>query len=64
MQLLFSELFSWLSSRFQGRVELELEVIAPRQKLAVLRRQRSRRTQLLAIDRPIWVWLTVCGFDS
>ena len=52
---LFSELFSWLTCRFRGRVELELEVIALRHQLAVLRRQRPGRTQLFRIDRLIWV---------
>ena len=50
-------LFSWLSCRFRGRVELELEVIALRHQLAVLRRQRPGRSQLFSIDRLIWVWL-------
>jgi hypothetical protein len=54
MQSLLSELFSWLACRFRGRAELELEVIALRHQLAVLRRQRSGRTQLFAIDRLIW----------
>jgi len=57
MHSLFSDLFSWLTCRFRGRVELELEVIALRHQLAVLRRQRPGRTQLFAIDRLIWVWL-------
>ncbi len=57
MHSLFSELFSWLTCRFRGRVELELEVIALRHQLAVLRRQRPGRTQLFLIDRLIWVWL-------
>jgi putative transposase len=56
MRSLFSELFSWLSSRFRGRVELELEIIALRHQLAVLRRQQPGRTQLFSIDRLIWVW--------
>jgi hypothetical protein len=57
MHSLFSELFSWLTRRFRGRVELELEMIALRHQLAVLRRQRPGRTQLFSIDRLIWVWL-------
>ena len=36
---------------------MELEVIALRHQLAVLRRQRPGRTQLFSIDRLIWVWL-------
>jgi transposase InsO family protein len=57
MHSLFSELFSWLACRFRGRVELELEVIALRHQLAVLRRQCPGRTQLFSIDRLLWVWL-------
>jgi putative transposase len=36
---------------------LELEVIALRHQLAVLRRQHPGRVRLLAIDRLVWVWL-------
>src|SRR5208337_5280950 len=57
MHSLFSELFSWLTCRFRGRLELELEVIALRHQLAVLRRQRPNRPRLWAVDRLIWVWL-------
>lgn len=42
---------------FAAGVELELEVIALRHQLVVLRRQRPGRTQLFSIDRLIWVWL-------
>ena len=38
-----SELFSWLACRFRSRADLELEVIALRHQLAVLRRQRPGR---------------------
>ena len=57
MLSLLLELFSWLACRFCGRAELDLGVIALRHQLAVLRRQRSGRTQLFAIDRLIWAWL-------
>src|SRR5271169_1170267 len=50
-------LLSWLVGRFRGRAELELEVIALRHQLAVLRRQRPGRTRLSALDRLLWVWL-------
>ena len=53
MHSLFPELFSWLTCRFRGRVELELEVVALRHQLAVLRRQRPGRTELFSIDRLI-----------
>ena len=52
-----SALLSWLAGRFRGRVELELEVIALRHQLAVLRRQRPGRTWLSAFDRLLRVWL-------
>jgi putative transposase len=57
MNPLHSELFSWLACRFRGRVELELEVIALRHQLAVLRRQRPGRARLCSVDRLVWIWL-------
>jgi len=52
-----SELVSWLAGRLRSRAELELEVIALRHQLAVLRRQRPGRPQLFAFDRLLWIWL-------
>jgi len=52
-----SELFSWLAGRFRSRAELELEVIALRHQLAVLRRRRPGRARFCSVDRLIWVWL-------
>ena len=52
-----SELLSWLAGRFRSRAELELEVIALRHQLAVLRRQRPGRTRLFTLDRLLWIWL-------
>jgi putative transposase len=52
-----SALFTWLAGRFRSRAELELEVIALRHQLAVLRRQRPGRPRLFSIDRFLWVWL-------
>ena len=57
MLALLSELFSWLAWRFLGCAALELEVIALRHQLAVLRRQRPGRPRLLTLDRLLWVWL-------
>jgi hypothetical protein len=51
-----SALLLWLAGRLGGRAELELEVIALRHKLAVLRRQRPGRTRLFALDRLLWIW--------
>jgi transposase InsO family protein len=52
-----SALFSWLACRLRSRAELELEVIALRHQLAVLRRQHPGRPRLFSIDRLLWVWL-------
>ncbi len=50
-----------VSFRFRSRASLELEVLALRHQLAVLRRQRPGRPRLLRIDRLFWVCLTGCG---
>ena len=52
-----SDSSSWIACRFRSRADLELEVIAPRHQLAVLRRQRPGRARLSTVDRLIWVWL-------
>ncbi len=46
-----------LSLRFHSRVSLELEVLALRHQLTVLRRQRPGRRRLFRIDRLFWVCL-------
>jgi hypothetical protein len=51
-----SELLSCLVGRFR-RAELELEVIALRHQLTVLRRQRPGRPRLSALDLLLWIWL-------
>jgi hypothetical protein len=50
-------LVSLLSFRLRSRASLELELIALRHQLAVLRRQRPGRPRLLCSDRLLWVWL-------
>jgi putative transposase len=57
MRAFLLEFFSWLGCRFRGRAALELEVIALRHQLAVLRRQRPGRPRLFSIDRLLWAWL-------
>jgi hypothetical protein len=45
--------------RFRKRAVLELENLALRHQLYVLRRQRSGWPRLFAIDRWLWVWRVV-----
>ena len=45
-----------LARRFRGRAVLELENLALRHQLQVLRRQRPGRPRLFTIDRLLWVW--------
>src|SRR5712692_7387975 len=48
---------SVLVHRFRSRAVLELENLALRHQLLVLRRQRPGRPRLFVIDRLLWVWL-------
>jgi putative transposase len=50
-------LVSLLSFRFRSRASLELELVALRHQVIVLRRQRPHRLRLLSTDRLLWVWL-------
>src|SRR5215470_11241162 len=50
-------LVSFLSFRFRSRASLELELVALRHQVIVLRRQRPQRLRLLSADRLLWVWL-------
>jgi hypothetical protein len=52
---ILSTLVSLLSFRVRSRASLELELIALRHQLIVLRRQHSRRPQLFLTDRLFWV---------
>ena len=54
---LLAALVSLLSFRLRSRAALELEVVALRHQLRVLRRQRPGRVGLLRADRFLWVWL-------
>src|ERR1700730_3217096 len=50
-------IFSVVARRLRGRVVVELEHLALRHQLHVLRRQQAGRPRLFAIDRWLWVWL-------
>ena len=43
--------------RVRSRASLELELIALRHQLTVLRRQHPGRPRLSSLDRFLWVWL-------
>ena len=57
MITMISALISLLSFRVRSRLTLELELVALRHQLTVLRRQRPGRPQLFSADRLLWVWL-------
>src|SRR5258708_22412792 len=57
MMTILSALLSLLSFRLRSRASLELEVVALRHQVAVLRRQRPGRLRLFSADRLLWVWL-------
>jgi len=57
MMTILSALISIFEFRFRGRTSLELELIALRHQVTVLRRQRPGRPQLSSLDRLLWVWL-------
>ena len=61
MITVMSAFISLLSFRFRSRVGLELELIALRHQVAVLRRQRKGRVQLFSTDRLLWVGFTGSG---
>jgi hypothetical protein len=57
MIFILSALVSLLTFRFRGRASLELELIALRHQVTVLRRQSPSRPKLFRADRLLWVWL-------
>ena len=57
MLTLLSTLGSLLSFRVRSRASLELELVALRHQLTVLRRQRPGHPRLFSANRLLWVWL-------
>jgi len=57
MITLLSAFGSLLSFRVRSRLTLELELVALRHQLTVLRRQRPSQPRLFSADRILWVWL-------
>src|SRR4029077_12851986 len=54
---LLSAVGSLLSLRVRSRASLELELVALRHQVTVLRRQRPGRPRLFSTDRLLWTWL-------
>src|SRR5450755_2074921 len=50
-------ILAFLTRRFRSRAVVELENLALRHQLHVLRRQRPGRLRLFTIDRLLWIWL-------
>jgi putative transposase len=57
MATILSAVISLFSFRFRSRASLELELVALRHQVTVLRRQRPGRPRLFSTDRLLWVWL-------
>jgi hypothetical protein len=57
MVTILSALVSLLSFRVRSRASLELELVALRHQVTVLRRQRPGQLRLFSTDRLLWVWL-------
>ena len=57
MLTLLSAVGSLLSFRVRSRTSLELELVALRHQVIVLRRQRPGQPRLFSTDRLLWVWL-------
>ena len=55
--LKLERVISVVARRFRSRAVLELENLALRHQLHVLRRQRPRRPRVFTSDRLLWVWL-------
>jgi putative transposase len=57
MIALLSAVGSLLSFRLRSRASLELELIALRHQVTLLRRQHPGRARLFSTDRLLWTWL-------
>ena len=58
MLIFLATLLATLSSVFRSRAALELENLARRHQIGVLRRSVRKRPKLTPLDRLLWVWLS------
>ena len=58
MLIFLTTVFGTLSSMFRSRAALELENLALRHQIGVLRRSVRKRPKLMPLDRLVWVWLS------
>ena len=56
--LVFATLLATLSSTVRSRAALELENLALRHQIGVLRRSARKRPKLTPVDRLVWAWLS------
>jgi putative transposase len=54
----FLSLIFSIRSWFRTRALLQVEILALRHQLAVLKRSQRRRLRLNSVDRLLWVWLS------
>jgi hypothetical protein len=57
MFTLFLSFLGTLRSCFQTRAALQLEILALRHQINVLRRSQRGRVRLTEVDRLLWAWL-------
>jgi hypothetical protein len=52
-----------LSSVFPSRAALQVEILAPRHQIGVLRHSGKKRAKLTVMDRVFWAWLSEIWAD-
>jgi hypothetical protein len=58
MLIFLTTLFATLSSICRSRAALQVENLALRHQIGVLRRSLRKRPKLTPVDRLLWVWLS------
>ena len=58
MLIALSPFLAPYSSSFRSRAALQVEILALRRQIGVLRRSAKKRPKLTVADRFLWVWLS------